>query len=273
MRSARPAVLFTFLVAVLTGAGVAVGATSEPPVTTITSDVPDGSDGEAAVTSEAVPAPDLADIELSGTGLGVVEIGDDAESTIATMERYLGDPTSDTQWVDPLTLGVCTGAAARLVSWGSLRLYFVSDDPVDAVETVETVGRGDSSVPAGTELVPAISPATSRPTSVAEPTGSVETAPGTTVPAGTGPRLAGFVYGEVSALDANPPGLSTPEGIGLGALVEFLQAAYPDVIVESGIEGIAAATFFVDEGLRGYVTGVEADDLVTTIIGGEVCDS
>ena len=68
-----------------------------------------------------------------------------------------------------------------------------------------------------------------------------------------------------------PEGLATPEGIGLGTTVEFLRAAYPDVVIEAGEEGLFAPTFFVDDRLSGRLTGADDDDLVTVIIGGDPC--
>lgn len=81
----------------------------------------------------------------------------------------------------------------------------------------------------------------------------------------------GFSYGIIGDLEAAPQGLSTAEGIGLGTSVEFLRAAYPEVAVEPGEEGIIEPSFSVDANLSGRLTGVENDDLVTVIIGGNAC--
>jgi hypothetical protein len=75
----------------------------------------------------------------------------------------------------------------------------------------------------------------------------------------------------VDDLEAIPEGLATPEGIGLGTTVAFLRAAYHDVVVEPGEEGLLAPSFYVDEDLSGRLTGTADDDLVTVIIGGDPC--
>ena len=51
----------------------------------------------------------------------------------------------------------------------------------------------------------------------------------------------------------------------------FLRAAYPDVVVEAGEEGLLAPNFYVDDQLSGRLTGAADDDLVTVIIGGDPC--
>ena len=81
----------------------------------------------------------------------------------------------------------------------------------------------------------------------------------------------GYSYGSVRDLEAIPEGLATPEGIGLGTTVAFLRAAYNDVVVEAGEEGLLASSFYVDDALSGRLTGTADDDLVTVIIGGDPC--
>ncbi len=81
----------------------------------------------------------------------------------------------------------------------------------------------------------------------------------------------GYSYGSVRDLEAIPEGLATPDGIGLGTTVAFLRAAYHDVVIEAGEEGLLAPSFYVDESLSGRLTGTADDDLVTVIIGGDPC--
>jgi hypothetical protein len=81
----------------------------------------------------------------------------------------------------------------------------------------------------------------------------------------------GYSYGDVDGFDVAPPGLATPEGIGLGTSVAFLRAAYPAVSLIPGEESIQEPTFYVDDSLRGLVTDVADDGVVTVIIGGEAC--
>ena len=50
-----------------------------------------------------------------------------------------------------------------------------------------------------------------------------------------------------------------------------LYAAYRDVVVEAGEEGLFLSNFYVDDNLSGRLTGGADDDLVTVIIGGDPC--
>lgn len=86
-----------------------------------------------------------------------------------------------------------------------------------------------------------------------------------------GSGLFAYSYGTVSELDAPPQGLSTEESIGLGTTVEFLRAAYPEVDVQPGEDGLFSPTFNVDGGPSGQLTGGDDDDLVTVIVGGDPC--
>jgi hypothetical protein len=89
--------------------------------------------------------------------------------------------------------------------------------------------------------------------------------------ASDGRHLFAYSYGSVADLETTPEGLATPEGIGLGTAVEFLKAAYPDVVIEEGEEGLIPPNFYVDDRLSGRLTGGADDDLVTVIIGGDPC--
>lgn len=85
------------------------------------------------------------------------------------------------------------------------------------------------------------------------------------------PHFFGYSYGSESDLEVIPEGLATTEGIGLGTTVAFLRAAYHDVVVEAGEEGLFPSNFYVDDNLSGRLTGGNDDDLVTVIIGGDPC--
>lgn len=80
-----------------------------------------------------------------------------------------------------------------------------------------------------------------------------------------------YSYGDVAELGAPPAGLATPEGLGLGAPVEDLQTVYPDVEVTEGEEGLIESSFYVDDSLRGLLTGADAGGTVTVIFGGPYC--
>jgi hypothetical protein len=85
------------------------------------------------------------------------------------------------------------------------------------------------------------------------------------------PHLFAYSYGAAGDLEAEPAGLATDDGIGLGSTVAQLEAAYPDVVIEPGEEGVIEPSFFVDDTLSGRLTGGADDDLVTVIIGGDPC--
>jgi hypothetical protein len=80
-----------------------------------------------------------------------------------------------------------------------------------------------------------------------------------------------YSYGSVDGFDVAPPGLATAEGIGIGTPVEFVVAAYPDVELFPGEDGIEEPVFYVDEHLHGLLTDTGPDGVVTLIIGGEAC--
>jgi hypothetical protein len=86
-----------------------------------------------------------------------------------------------------------------------------------------------------------------------------------------GRHFFSYSYGSESDLEAIPEGLATTEGIGLGTTVAFLRAAYHDVVIEDGEEGLFPSNFYVDDTLSGRLTGSDDDDLVTVIIGGDPC--
>jgi hypothetical protein len=84
-------------------------------------------------------------------------------------------------------------------------------------------------------------------------------------------HLFAYAYGTAEDLEGEPVGLATDQGIGLGTTVEYLEAAYPDVVIEPGEDGVIEPSFFVDETLSGRLTGGADDDLVTVIVGGDPC--
>ncbi len=63
----------------------------------------------------------------------------------------------------------------------------------------------------------------------------------------------------------------TTQGIGLGAMVADLRAAYPSVQIVAGEEGLIQPSFFVDETLGGLLTGDADSDAVTVVFGGPFC--
>ncbi|MFV0308107.1 MAG: hypothetical protein ACK5OX_10245 [Desertimonas sp.] len=150
---------------------------------------------------------------LDTTGLGVADYQAPADEVVATLTGLLGEPTEDTGWVDPITIGTCLSNEARRVSWNSLSVFF-----------------GDNGEPGSRQFFT-------------------------------------YSYGDVADLGAEPIGLLTPAGIGIGSTIADLRAAYPEVTINLGEEGLIESTFFVDENLGGLVTGDADTDVVTVIYG------
>jgi hypothetical protein len=84
-------------------------------------------------------------------------------------------------------------------------------------------------------------------------------------------RFIGYAYGSVSGVGAQPADLTTAEGIGVGATVGDLKAAYPDVTTLPGEEGLFDPRFATTGGLDGYLTGTEDADVVLSIEAGDGC--
>lgn len=167
-------------------------------------------------TTAANPAVDA--LVLSPTGVGQAEFGADPDGVIGYVSSFLGEPTNDTGWIDPLTIGACPGTEIRLVSWGALTLQF-----------------GDAS-------------------------GVVQ-----------GRRhLYAYQYGIDGELGAEPVGLTTSEGITVGSSVFDLGAAYPGVVLNPE-DDFVAPNFYVNDNLRGFLTGLADDSVVTVILGGIGC--
>lgn len=113
-------------VVVLTVAPPETASSTEPdtagtvPETTESPDV--------ASTPPPVAAPTTNDIEtrftLTTGGVGTTSFGADPDGTIAFVSSFLGQPTGDTGWVDPFTIGPCGGTQLRQVNWGNLQLEF-----------------------------------------------------------------------------------------------------------------------------------------------------
>lgn len=72
-------------------------------------------------TSEPVA---VAELVLSGDGLGSAGFGTDPDAVIQYVTSILGGNTGDSGWVAPDTFGFCPGNEVRRVDWGSLSLLF-----------------------------------------------------------------------------------------------------------------------------------------------------
>jgi hypothetical protein len=80
-----------------------------------------------------------------------------------------------------------------------------------------------------------------------------------------------YSYGNVADLGGEPAGLTTAEGIGLGDSVADLRAAYPQVQIVPGEEGLIEPAFYVSDELGGFLTGDTDTDSVTVMYGGAFC--
>jgi len=91
-------------------------------------------------------------------------------------------------------------------------------------------------------------------------------------PAAQGLRhFAAFNYGPASdGVALNPNGLATANGVGVGATVEFLRASYPQVQISPG-DDIGGPSFFIDEGLSGFLSGTSNADVIISFVGGYGC--
>ena len=90
-------------------------------------------------------------------------------------------------------------------------------------------------------------------------------------PAASGFRhFASYTYGPPLSGQMEPFGLTTAVGIGVGSTVRELKAAYPSVVVNPADE-ISSPSFFVEEGLAGYLTGATNNDAIISFVGGYGC--
>jgi hypothetical protein len=84
-------------------------------------------------------------------------------------------------------------------------------------------------------------------------------------------HLFGYEYGLVGQVNAEPVGLTTGEGVGVGTSVAELRSAHPDVTIGAGEEGLSSPYFAVPGSIQGELTGVADDDVVMLVLGGEIC--
>jgi hypothetical protein len=169
-------------------------------------------------TSTTVADPAVSELLLSGDGIGTAGFGADPDGVVEYINSYLGPPSNDTGWIDPLTIGLCSGDELRQVSWGVLTLLFG-----DVSEVVQ--GRR---------------------------------------------HFFGYGYGEQGEIGNAPVGLQTTRGVTIGSRVVDVRAAYPAATINPE-DDFTPPFFFVNDSLRGYLTGVSDDATVTAILGGGDC--
>jgi hypothetical protein len=187
-----------------------VPPTTTPPTTTAPT--------TTVAPSTTVADPATVELLLSGDGIGTAGFGADPDGVVEYINSYLGPPSNDTGWIDPLTIGLCSGDELRQVSWGVLTLLF--GDVSDVVQ-----GRR---------------------------------------------HFFGYGYGDQGEIGAAPVGLQTTRGVMIGSRVIDVRAAYPAATINPE-DDFTPPFFFVNDSLRGFLTGVSDDATVTAILGGGDC--
>jgi hypothetical protein len=102
--------------------------TTVAPTTSSTSTTSTAPPTTVAPTVPPTTSPPGAALVLREDGLGDARFDAAAGGVIAYVSTFVGAPTTDSGWVDPLTFGVCPGAALRIVAWSDLNLFFTSND-------------------------------------------------------------------------------------------------------------------------------------------------
>jgi hypothetical protein len=87
-------------------------------------------------------------------------------------------------------------------------------------------------------------------------------------------HFVSYTYGAVDRFGDEPQGLRTSAGVELGSTVAELRDAHPDVALDEGDPAVDLPPgFFISDGLRGLLTGVDDDDLVLVLFGGTGCQA
>ncbi|MBI4883741.1 MAG: hypothetical protein HY826_06765 [Actinobacteria bacterium] len=171
----------------------------------------------SSTTSTTSTIPVVVGLDLSADGLGGESFGAESTGVISYVESILGAPTSDTGWLNNVSIGAaCPGTEMRQVTWGDLVLTFADESP-----------------------------------------------------AAVGTRhFAAYSYGPPAAAFANPFGLTTDAGIGIGDTVAELLIVYPAAAVNDDEFG---PTFQIEAGLFGFLTDVTVTGTITSFVGGFGC--
>jgi hypothetical protein len=192
--------------------------TSTTSTTTSTTSTTSTTTSTTVAPSTTIADPAVAELLLSGDGIGTAGFGADPDGVVEYLNSYLGPPSNDTGWIDPLSIGLCAGTELRQVSWGVLTLLFG-----DVSEVVQ--GRR---------------------------------------------HFFGYAYGDQGEIGAAPVGLETTRGVAIGSRVVDVRAAYPAATINPE-DDFTPPFFFVNDSLRGFLTGVTDDATVTAILGGGDC--
>ena len=79
-----------------------------------------------------------------------------------------------------------------------------------------------------------------------------------------------YVYGPTFGAQIAPAGLKTEAGIGVGSTVAELTGTYPSAVVNPG-DDFGGPNFFINDGLAGFLSGINPTDTVTSVLGGQGC--
>jgi len=80
----------------------------------------------------------------------------------------------------------------------------------------------------------------------------------------------GYTYGDAGEIGGEPVGLKTTRDVQLGSRVVDVAAAYPAATFNPE-DDFTPPFFYVNDSLRGFLTGVEDEATVTAILGGTDC--
>lgn len=83
-------------------------------------------------------------------------------------------------------------------------------------------------------------------------------------------HFSGFAYGPAFGPQIDPYGLQTEGGIGVGDSVGDLQTVYPGVTINDADE-MSGPSFFIEEGLFGFLTGTGSEETIISFVGGAGC--
>jgi len=114
-----------------TATTIAATTTTAAPSTTTTSTTTTSTTTTTTIApTTTTTVPPGAALVLRDNGLGNAAFGADPDGVIDFVTGYIGTPTVDSGWMDPLSLGSCPGTEVRTVSWGDLNLYFGDESKV-----------------------------------------------------------------------------------------------------------------------------------------------
>jgi hypothetical protein len=83
-------------------------------------------------------------------------------------------------------------------------------------------------------------------------------------------HFTAYTYGDQASIGGAPEGLVTTRGVTIGSRVVDVRAAYPAATINPE-DDFSPPFFYVNDSLRGFLTGVEDDATVTAVLGGDDC--